>query len=137
MVSEQVPTLNFHNLTDVSPPGTFTNMVIKELVLKQRAAAQKRYKKTAKGRATQTRYYHSKAKSESNKRWYVKNSWKAVVHQLVHRAKIAGRLSKQPCEVCGTKRNVHAHHDDYSQPLKVRWMCNYHHTEHHRNLDRR
>lgn len=42
----------------------------------------------------------------------------------------AGRLVRQPCEVCGETR-VHAHHDDYSKPLDVRWLCPTHHYEHH------
>ena len=49
-----------------------------------------------------------------------------------------GRLVPQPCEVCGTtkrlangQRGVHAHHDDYSQPLSVRWLCPKHHKAWH------
>jgi transketolase len=41
-------------------------------------------------------------------------------------------LKKKPCEVCGAER-VHAHHDDYSKPLEVRWLCPAHHMEHHKN----
>jgi hypothetical protein len=37
-----------------------------------------------------------------------------------------GRLMKQPCEVCGATK-VEAHHDDYTKPLEVRWLCNPHH----------
>jgi len=37
-----------------------------------------------------------------------------------------GRLIKQPCEVCGEKK-AQAHHDDYSKPLDVRWLCRKHH----------
>ena len=39
-----------------------------------------------------------------------------------------GILQKQPCEVCG-ELNVQAHHDDYSKPLEVRWLCSIHHKE--------
>ena len=46
------------------------------------------------------------------------------------RAIVAGKLSKQPCEVCGAP-TVDAHHDDYSRPLDVRWLCRPHHREHH------
>ena len=41
-----------------------------------------------------------------------------------------GDLIKQPCEVCQEKK-VDAHHDDYSKPLSVRWLCRKHHAEHH------
>lgn len=41
-----------------------------------------------------------------------------------------GHLVRQPCEVCGDAR-VEAHHDDYSQPLNVRWLCPSHHRDHH------
>lgn len=41
-----------------------------------------------------------------------------------------GTLIKAPCEVCGTDR-VHAHHDDYSKPLEVRWLCPLHHRHIH------
>lgn len=33
-----------------------------------------------------------------------------------------GRLVRQLCEQCGNPRSE-AHHDDYSKPLVVRWLC--------------
>jgi hypothetical protein len=47
----------------------------------------------------------------------------------VSRALVAGRLTRQPCEVCGTR--AQAHHDDYAKPLTVRWLCLKHHRAHH------
>lgn len=41
-----------------------------------------------------------------------------------------GRMVRQPCEVCGADY-VEAHHDDYGQPLAVRWLCRAHHRQHH------
>lgn len=37
-----------------------------------------------------------------------------------------GRLVRQPCEVCGDPKSQ-AHHEDYSKPLEVRWLCFVHH----------
>jgi ribosomal protein S27AE len=33
-----------------------------------------------------------------------------------------GRLFKEPCGKCGSEK-AQAHHDDYSKPLEVRWLC--------------
>ena len=52
------------------------------------------------------------------------------------RAKVAtaaaiknGLLTPRPCERCGGWGQ--AHHDDYSKPLVVRWLCPIHHKEWH------
>jgi hypothetical protein len=42
-----------------------------------------------------------------------------------------GRLCPQPCEECGTDRNVVGHHDDYAKPDEVRWLCQSHHRRWH------
>lgn len=42
-------------------------------------------------------------------------------------------LPKMPCEVC-RRSQVEAHHSDYSDPLKVRWLCNLHHRMLHMEL---
>lgn len=46
-------------------------------------------------------------------------------------ARRAGKLVRQPCEKCGVEQ-TDAHHDDYSKPLEVRWLCRAHHLELHR-----
>jgi hypothetical protein len=38
-----------------------------------------------------------------------------------------GKLTRRPCEVCG-KPNAHAHHEDYGNPFKVKWLCSTHHS---------
>lgn len=47
----------------------------------------------------------------------------------------SGKLVKGACEVCGSTKNVEAHHDDYDKPLEVRWLCRKHHNEHHHGSD--
>jgi len=44
----------------------------------------------------------------------------------------ASKLKPQPCEICGTLENIEKHHEDYSQPLKVRWLCAIHHLDIHK-----
>ena len=55
---------------------------------------------------------------------------KSNARTAVARALRSGRLIRKPCEVCGVA-NAEAHHDDYSRPLDVRWMCRVHHLMHH------
>jgi hypothetical protein len=50
---------------------------------------------------------------------------------LVERAVSKGILIPQSCEICHGTDNVQAHHDDYSKPLEVRWLCKKHHHEWH------
>jgi hypothetical protein len=45
----------------------------------------------------------------------------------------SGVLIKEPCKVCGTNENIEAHHDDYSKPLDIIWLCRHHHRELHKN----
>lgn len=52
----------------------------------------------------------------------------------VRREIAAGRLCREPCEVCSAPV-THAHHDDYGKPLDVRWLCAECHREwHKRNM---
>jgi hypothetical protein len=46
-----------------------------------------------------------------------------------------GKLKPQPCEKCGTTRLVQKHHEDYSKPLAVRWLCQPHHREEHAHAE--
>lgn len=45
-----------------------------------------------------------------------------------------GKLIPRPCEVCGTEEFVHAHHEDYSKPLEVKWLCGIHHKARHKEM---
>ena len=74
------------------------------------------------------------------RRKYIEDSEHSLEQKLRHNVRAltrayikAGKLIKQPCEVCNTENDVQAHHDDYGKPLDVRWLCRTHHREHHRN----
>ena len=66
------------------------------------------------------------------KAWVKRNPEKRKAHIATGNAIRDGKLVRQPCEVCGTFP-AEAHHDDYSKPLDVRWLCTKHHAEHHKN----
>lgn len=58
-------------------------------------------------------------------------SIKTRARQQVKYALRVGKLHRHPCQVCGNP-DTHAHHDDYTRPLEVRWLCPTHHArEHH------
>lgn len=69
------------------------------------------------------------------KRFQAEHPEKKRAHVLVQRALGLGALTRQPCERCGA--GAEAHHDDYTRPLDVRWLCRLHHSEHHREQERR
>lgn len=58
----------------------------------------------------------------------MKMNCRSYTHVYVKR----GKLKKGPCAVCGCPE-VQAHHTDYSQPLKVVWLCLAHHRLEHRS----
>lgn len=60
---------------------------------------------------------------------------KDAVRRLTWKKIKEGLLIRLPCEICATIEDVQAHHDDYTKPLEVRWLCRKHHREHHKNLD--
>lgn len=71
------------------------------------------------------------AGSRAKRRYIERNPVKRAATVAVNNAIRDGRLARKPCEVCGTVAK--AHHDDYSKPLDVRWLCTTHHAEWHRH----
>lgn len=55
---------------------------------------------------------------------------KDIARSIANMAVRRGHLVKKPCEKCG-KANAEKHHDDYSKPLDVRWLCMRCHREEH------
>lgn len=67
--------------------------------------------------------------------WKEKNRDKRAAHVLVGNAIKAGKLMPQPCERCCNTHDIHAHHEDYSKPLAVTWLCTKCHGERHREIN--
>ena len=65
-------------------------------------------------------------------RYRAKAPEKVKAHNIANYAIKRGYLVRQPCEVCGATVKIHAHHDDYTKPLDVRWLCPKCHKQHHR-----
>ena len=45
-----------------------------------------------------------------------------------------GKIQRQSCERCGNDK-THGHHEDYTQPLDVMWLCSKCHGLRHRELN--
>ena len=58
-------------------------------------------------------------------------TYRAASRQVTAAAIRVGLLRPRPCEVCGRRRSIHAHHVDYARPLEVRWLCRWCHLEQH------
>jgi len=59
---------------------------------------------------------------------------KARAHFLVGEAVKSGRLIPSPCAVCGDGNKPHAHHEDYSKPYEITWLCPMCHAARHKEL---
>lgn len=58
---------------------------------------------------------------------------KYMAQRMLVAAVASGFLRALPCEVCGDKK-TDGHHEDYSKPLDVRWLCRTHHQRRHAEL---
>jgi hypothetical protein len=56
---------------------------------------------------------------------------KIAARSAVARAVQSGKLTRKPCERCGRSKRIQAHHEDYSKPLEVIWLCISCHTKEH------
>lgn len=73
-----------------------------------------------------------------NNMYYKKRSVSKYPEKDICRRKLAyavktGKIKRMACEICGTVEDVHGHHEDYSKPLLVQWLCRKHHREKHDN----
>jgi len=58
---------------------------------------------------------------------------KSIARSIANVYQNRGLLEKQICEGCGSE-SAEKHHDDYDEPLKIRWLCREcHMAEHNEN----
>lgn len=82
-----------------------------------------KYRRRNKNRLLSTQYKRRERKREdlSPKR----KAWNKVYYALK-----TDKITKpNVCQICGKAENIQAHHDDYSKPLDVTWVCQYCHVE--------
>ena len=92
-----------------------------------RIAARKAYAKTEQGKAA-----HKRASLTYQKRFPIKRAAHIIFGNAIKRGKIIRSCS---CSECGSSEKIEGHHDDYTKPLDVRWLCEKCHKEWHRHND--
>jgi ribosomal protein S27AE len=65
-----------------------------------------------------------------NKEYRKRNPRKQRAHEVIAYQVRLGNIKKENCEKCSNEK-VQAHHDDYSKPLNIRWLCSSCHCKHH------
>ncbi len=94
---------------------------------RNRTALQREWRNTPQGRAFKT---------AAGRRYREQHREKFLAQKRVVNAINSGRLLRGPCVVCGATENIHAHHEDYSKPYDVTWLCPAHHSQRHVELRR-
>lgn len=90
----------------------------------ERNKLQKEYAATEKGK---------EVKSRAIKNYRENNPIKYKAHGAVNNAIRDGKLIKpKNCETCNIECKPHGHHDDYTKPLEVRWLCDKCHKKWHK-----
>jgi hypothetical protein len=90
----------------------------------QRREIREKYPETYKGK--DGKYYKRHKEDIAKKRndWGRENKDKVSAHNKVNYALRKGVLVKSvECEECGGGGEIVAHHEDYSKPLEVKWLC--------------
>lgn len=93
--------------------------------LAHRVEARREYIRTDAGKA---------AKARASAAYDSRDPIRYKSHYIVTNAIRSGKLIKASnCEECNSAEKIEGHHDDYTKPLDVRWLCEQCHKEWHRN----
>ncbi len=78
--------------------------------------------------------HRKKLKKECNSEYRKKFPEKRKAQAFINNGLRSGKVKRpKHCEKCDRVK-IHAHHDDYSKPLDVKWLCPIHHAERHKDL---
>lgn len=90
-----------------------------------RVKARKEYIKTEAGKI---------ARKKASINYKKKYPMAYAAHVITCNALRDGKIFREEvCSVCGSTYNVEGHHDDYTKPLELRWLCEPCHKEWHRH----
>ena len=87
----------------------------KRSMLPHRVQARKSYQQTEQGKL---------ALKKARKNYKEKYPIAYAAHVMTRNAIRDGKIKqRKTCTVCRKKGQLHAHHDDYTKPFAVRWLC--------------
>ena len=92
------------------------------------------YNKTPKARAAKVAYRKTRPPAVVNgtKLWRKRHPEQARANAALQKAVRLKQIVKpEICTKCGTKGLMEGHHDDYSKPLEVEWLCRACHLNQH------
>ena len=94
----------------------------------RKAATDKQWKQSHPERVKATdkrwRLENLEAVAVSSAEYRVANPLKIKAHYAVKNAITAGKLTRPDnCSECNATGTIQAHHDDYTKPLEVMWLC--------------
>lgn len=90
-----------------------------------RVEARREYIATEAGRQAKKR-----AMDAYNKRYPMKYAAHVITGNAIRDGKL---VQASDCSVCNSTKKIEGHHDDYTKPLEVRWLCEQCHKEWHRS----
>lgn len=90
-----------------------------------RVKARKEYLKTEAGKQAKKR-----AMDAYKKRYPLKYASHVITGNAIRDGKLTPASN---CSVCNSTEKIEGHHDDYTKPLEVRWLCESCHKEWHRH----
>lgn len=64
-------------------------------------------------------------------KWQLENPKAVWAHSCLRSAIRRGLITPEPCAECGALP-TDGHHDNYDEPMNVRWLCRKHHRAVHR-----
>lgn len=90
-----------------------------------RRQKRREYKKTEAGKQA-----HKRAMDAYHKRYPMKYASHVITGNAIRDGKL---IQASECSVCKSTEKIEGHHDDYTKPLEVRWLCESCHKEWHRH----
>jgi formylmethanofuran dehydrogenase subunit E len=91
---------------------------------------QQRYSRTAKGRATKSRYARSARGQQKDREYQAREPEKIYARRQLRNAVRRGEMHRpEVCGHCSNGGTIEASHTDYARPLDVEWLCRPCHLE--------